>query len=131
MIVQLGAVQFTANELGYDTLEKVRNWEWTGVDIIGDYPILQFTGKTAELNLEGVVWTYSANDDTPKDLVDLADDAEPQGLTDDLGNFYGFWVIVSLSRAERHFRAEQKLGLNTRWNLRLRYYGETKDRGVV
>ena len=111
-------------------MEKVRQWNWDGVDIIGDDPILHYSGRTREISFEGDYWTYQGTADAPTDLETLADEAEPLGLTDDLGNFYGFWVIVSLSRAERHFRADQVLGLETRWQLRLKYYGDSKERGA-
>lgn len=127
MIVQLGLVQFDVN-FGYETLEQTRRWVWSNVDVIGDYPILQFAGKTAELSFQGTYYNYVADADAPIQLEELAEAGESHGLTDDLGNFYGFWVITALSRAERFFRAEQKTGLQTRWNLTLQYYGKTKER---
>ena len=129
MIVQLGQLQFDV-DFGYNDLEKTRRWDWTGVPIIGDDPILHYSGRTREISFDGTYWNYIADDDTPLDLEELGDSAEPQGLTDDRGNFYGFWCIASLSRAERYFRPEQKIGLETRWNLRLKFYGDTKERGA-
>ena len=122
MIVQLGQVQFNV-DFGYEALERVRNWNWEPVEIIGDDPILHYTGRTREFSFEGTHWNYAAFADAPLDLETLGDSEEPHALTDDLGNFYGFWAIVSVTRAERHFRRRQKTGLETKWQLRLKYYG--------
>lgn len=129
MLVQLGNFQFNV-DFGYNSLQKTRKWEWGAVPIIGDDPILHYSGRSREISFEGTYWTYAGEGDAPLSLEELADRAAPLGLTDDLGNFYGFWVVTEISRAEEHFRAEQKLGLNTRWNLRLMFYGDTAERGA-
>ena len=127
MLVQLGSIQFNTN-FGYDTLDNVKRWIWEEVGVINDHPALQFAGKSAELSFSGTYFNYAKSGDAPKAVEDLAEKTEPLGLTDDLGNFYGFWVITELSRAESFFRPEQKTGIQTQWNLRLRYYGINKER---
>ena len=80
MIVQLGPHQFDV-DFGYSSLEKTRRWDWEGVPIIGDDPILHYSGRTREISFTGDYWNYiAADDDAPLDLADLADRAEPQGL---------------------------------------------------
>lgn len=129
MLIQLGQFQFSV-KFGYNSLERTRQWEWSEVPIISDDPILQFSGRTREISFEGTYWEYRGDGDEVEALEQIADNASPLGLTDDRGHFYGFWVISSLSRTERHFRREQKLGLRTDWNLRLKFYGDTKERGA-
>ena len=128
MLIQLGTVQFSANGLSYNALEKIKSWDWEPIEIIGDHPILHFSGKHHEISFEGVIWEYTAQGDPPEVLETLADKEEPVALTDDRGVFYGFFVITRISRSEKHFRARQKLGLQTEWNLGIRFYGNTRER---
>ena len=134
MITQIGDFQFQIlpDALGYNALERVRQWQWEGIPIIADDPILHFSGRTREIGFTGTYWTYQGNDDPFTAIEELADKdpPEPLGVTDDNGVFYGFWVISSLTRSEQHFRQTQTLGLNSEWNLRLMYYGDTAERGA-
>ena len=130
MLVQIGSHQFDT-DLGYETLDRVSEWRWQPVNIVGDTPILQYSGKDAPtITFDGQWYNYVGDADKVQSLEDLADESEPLALTDDRGKFHGFWVIKSLRRREAFFRPGQATGIQTDWTLSLVYYGKTKDRGV-
>ena len=126
MIIQIGDHQWNVN-FGYNALEWTRSYTWAGVPILGNYPNLQFTAKSREIAFSGAYWNYVADADAPADIEAIADEAKPMGMTDDLGNFYGYWVIVSITKSEEHFRPGQKTGLRTEFDVRMRYYGEEAE----
>ena len=123
MLIQLGNHQFNV-EFGYNELRQIREWQWGEVSRFGQTPLLQFTGKVREIRFTGTYWNYTADGDAPADISDIADAHAPVGLTDDLGHFYGFWVIVSLHETDQHFARKKKRGIRTDWELTIKYYGE-------
>ena len=102
MIIQLGDMQFNVT-FGYNAISWALDWDWAEIPIFENHPALQFTGKTRELNFDGVYWNYTAEGDATEALEQIADEAKPLSLTDDLGNFYGFFVVTSLKKNEEHF----------------------------
>ena len=125
MLVQLGDFQFDV-DFGYNELRRIREWNWGEVPIFGNDPRLQFTGKSREFRFIGTYYNYTGDGDAPADLIAIGDDKKPFGLTDDLGNFYGFWVLVSINETEQGFAREKKKGIRTDWELTLKYYGESE-----
>ena len=126
MIIQVGSVQFDV-DFGYETLELARRYNWGSVEVVGDHPNLQFTGKSMVLDFSGVRFEYGAFGDAVASLEELAERAEPVGVTDDQGSWYGYWVILEVTRLEDSFRRRQKTGIRTRWNLRMQFYADSSD----
>ena len=126
MIIQLGAFQFSV-DFGYNELRRIREWNWGEIPIVGSDPLLQFTGKAREIRFVGVYWNYTAEGDAPESLVNIGDTGEPFPLTDDMGNFHGYWAITSMHETEQHFARQKKKGIRTDWEVTLKYYGQ---RGV-
>lgn len=123
MILQLGQFQFST-QMGYETLERVSQWNWEAVPIAGDTPRLQFARKEAPtLTFSGTWWNYIATGDEVQTLEDLANETQPLALTGDNGHFYGFWVITSLRRQSAFFRPGQHSALQNQWTLSLTFYG--------
>ena len=130
-ILQIGQHQW-GTELGYDQLEKISQWKWPEIPIVGSTPLLHYAGKESpSITFEGTYFNYAAVGDRVESLEALGDAAVPHSVTGENGRFYGFFVVTNLRRLEETFRFGQESAPKNRYSLTLKYYGGTPDTPFV
>lgn len=97
-LFQLGSFQFDLPNGVPQTLERSAEYRWEAQDRILREPAYQFVGPGAqEITLDGVLYPgFSGRTTTMETLRTLAQQGEPQMLTDGLGRVFGKWAIHSI-----------------------------------
>lgn len=110
-MLALGDFRFSISTAAYDSLVRTRTWDWTEQPLVGGFPAMQLTGKSApSITLQGIIYpehqggysqipamTLEADKGVPLDLMAF-DNSEA-------GVYLGQWVITALTDSQRVFRA--------------------------
>lgn len=111
VMLALGSYRFSVDAAAYQDLVRSRSWEWTEQPLIGGFPSMQLTGKSAPaITMAGVIYPEhlggyeqvglmmaEADKGTPLDLLSFTNDSAGVSL--------GQWVITSVIDRQREFRA--------------------------
>jgi len=109
IMLALGDYRFSVATAAFQDLNRSRSWEWAEQARVGEFPSMQFTGKSNPvITMSGVVYPYykggfeqvaamarEADKGVPLDLV--AFDSSGAGIN------LGEWVIIALSDRQRSF----------------------------
>lgn len=111
VMLALGSYRFSVDDAAYQDLVRSRSWEWTEQPLVGGFPSMQLTGKSAPaITMAGIIYpehkggyeqvglmTTEADKGTPLDLLAFTNDSAGVSL--------GQWVITSIIDRQREFRA--------------------------
>lgn len=111
VMLALGDYRFSIETAAYEDLVRTRSWDWTEQPLIGGFPSMQLTGKSAPaITLAGVIYpeykggyeqiglmTLEADKGVALDLVAFTND--------EAGVSLGQWVITGLTDRQGVFRA--------------------------
>ena len=111
VMLALGSYRFSVDAAAYQELTRSRSWDWTEQTLVGGFPAMQLTGKSAPvITLSGIIYpehlggyeqvglmTEEADRGTPLDLLAFTND--------EAGVSLGQWVITALIDRQREFRA--------------------------
>lgn len=111
VMLALGDYRFSVETAAYEDLVRTRTWDWTEQSLIGGFPSMQLTGKSAPaITLAGVIYpehlggyeqvglmTTEADKGVPLDLLAFTND--------EAGVSLGQWVITGLTDRQGVFRA--------------------------
>lgn len=97
-LFQLGSFQFDLPNGVPQTLERTAAYRWETQDRLLRDPAAQFLGPgSQEITLDGQLFPgFSGRQSTMETLRELAQQGQPQMLTDGLGRVYGKWAIKQI-----------------------------------
>ena len=97
-LFQLGSFQFDLPNGVPQTIERTADYRWETQDRLLRDPAAQFIGPgSQEITLDGQLFPgFSGRQSTMETLRELAQQGQPQMLTDGLGRVYGKWAIKQI-----------------------------------
>ena len=97
-LFQLGSFQFDLPNGVPQTLDRTAAYRWETQDRLLRDPAVQFLGPgSQEITLDGQLFPgFSGRQSTMETLRELANQGQPQMLTDGLGRVYGKWAIKQI-----------------------------------
>lgn len=95
----LGPFRFSCATAPYDETSRVSSWDWKEQELIGQAPVLQYTGPRAEtLTLRGrIIPGTTGGVEQLAQMRALAGFGKPMILIDGMGRVYGNWVIEGIA----------------------------------
>ena len=110
-MLALGDFRFSVDTAAYEDLARSRSWEWSEQPLVGGFPSMQLTGKSAPaISLSGVIYPEHKGGYEQVGLMTAeADKGQPLDLlaftNDEAGVSLGQWVITAVIDRQRVFRA--------------------------
>lgn len=111
VMLALGQFRFSIETAAYQTLTRTQGWTWIEQARVGDYPLLQMTGKDAPtITLRGTIYPeYRGGYEQVGLMAAEADMGQPLDLlafdNSVAGVYLGRWVIMGLNEEQGVFRS--------------------------
>ena len=99
ILMLLGPFRFSCDTAPYDETSHATAWEWPEQPLIGQAPVLQYTGPRVEtLRLRGRLFPgHTGGVEQLAQMRALAGFGKPMFLIDGMGRVYGNWVIEQIT----------------------------------
>jgi phage protein U len=105
VMMMWGKYAFGINNAAFQELQRQSEWNWPGLELYGQEPKLQFTGKASEtITLPGVIYPeWRGGTGQIEEMRAIADTGEPQVLIDGRGNILGLYVATNIHETQSDF----------------------------
>ena len=131
-VYKLGEMVFSSEGINPETVSIDSEYRWAAIDRLIQRPAHQWTGPGMEdLILDGTIYpTYNPYGDSRvvgihkmRDIRSLAEQGLPLPLTDGKGNYFGRFVIKSITEKKNHLMDDGS-PLKQDFTIKLSRYGE-------
>jgi phage protein U len=104
-MLALGAFRFSISTAAYQQLERQSSYKWEEVERFGQAPLMQYCGYDSEtISLQGTILPeYKGGLGQMSQMRVQASLGIALPLVTGTGNYYGLWVVESITEAQEVF----------------------------
>ncbi len=105
-MMALGPFRFSIDSGAYQELSNSQSWKWAEQEVVGAYPVLQYTGPEPQaITLKGMIFTAFATGARAQlvAMAAMAGRGQPMLMISAPGLIFGFYVIEKIETNESEF----------------------------